>query len=399
MSESDVIITGYSFKGGSGRTTAAVNIAGALMCRGKKVVTIDMDFGSPGMRTILYRSFFGREFKKYISGLDEASSPFDHVQFNDKGIHEFLNGAYTDPNKYISECAFDYWREWSKERNPSSNLDSADKTWTTSGSIVSEQEQKIIERRDEQSVTYFNPILGADFDDNRFWVGEALFLPGSSHERNVSLLTQPHRKFRVRFELLQEAIREYFRAPKDEIIYYILDSASGVTSYSLPVLRLADVLLIFFRWSLQHFYGTKENVRILDAFLSDSRTLGMRMFIVGNCAPTRSYMQYIMKSKHPHLESIADWYKKETDSLRVPGFSWNYIEYLEDIFDEVFLRFNETLMMRDLLRPSEGAAEKISVEEVEIHKDNIRQFHSIAKRLIGEAEQIVYEREQRRRAR
>jgi MinD-like ATPase involved in chromosome partitioning or flagellar assembly len=42
----------YSYKGGSGRTVAAGNIAAALAKQGKRVLVIDMDFEAPGLHDV-----------------------------------------------------------------------------------------------------------------------------------------------------------------------------------------------------------------------------------------------------------------------------------------------------------------------------------------------------------
>lgn len=43
----------YSYKGGSGRTVAAANVAAALAKRGKKVSILDFDFEAPGLHHVL----------------------------------------------------------------------------------------------------------------------------------------------------------------------------------------------------------------------------------------------------------------------------------------------------------------------------------------------------------
>jgi hypothetical protein len=42
-------ITFYSFKGGVGRSMAAINVAGILASRGFRVLVIDMDLEAPGL--------------------------------------------------------------------------------------------------------------------------------------------------------------------------------------------------------------------------------------------------------------------------------------------------------------------------------------------------------------
>lgn len=46
------IVSFYSYKGGTGRTTAAANVAAILAHKGKKVVCIDMDMEGPGLALV-----------------------------------------------------------------------------------------------------------------------------------------------------------------------------------------------------------------------------------------------------------------------------------------------------------------------------------------------------------
>lgn len=56
MHQKTPIISFYSYKGGTGRTTATANTAAILASRGKKVVCIDMDLEGPGLAIV-----FGQE--------------------------------------------------------------------------------------------------------------------------------------------------------------------------------------------------------------------------------------------------------------------------------------------------------------------------------------------------
>jgi len=47
-----LIVSFYSYKGGTGRTTAAANVAAILAKKGKKVVCIDMDMEGPGLAVV-----------------------------------------------------------------------------------------------------------------------------------------------------------------------------------------------------------------------------------------------------------------------------------------------------------------------------------------------------------
>ncbi len=49
LADDTMIVTFYSYKGGTGRTMAMANIAGLLSRRGKSVLVVDFDLESPGL--------------------------------------------------------------------------------------------------------------------------------------------------------------------------------------------------------------------------------------------------------------------------------------------------------------------------------------------------------------
>ena len=73
----------YSFKGGSGRSTASANIAAALAKLGQKVLVVDMDFEAPGLHFV-----------------------FDIDVHPDMGIQDFLKG-YIDIDRLDKEVVVD----------------------------------------------------------------------------------------------------------------------------------------------------------------------------------------------------------------------------------------------------------------------------------------------------
>ena len=158
---------------------------------------------------------------------------------------------------------------------------------------------------------------------------------------------------------------------------------------SLPVLRMADMLIIFFRWSLQHVYGTKENIRILNIFLDDSKALGMRMFLVGNCAPHENLItKFLEKNAHLQFQRIAKWYEKEKEILiNESSENPNDYIYIDDIYDEALLRFSESYVFMDPMREPQRPSD-LDRMEIEIHHTNIKKFYKISKTITDTGAEI-----------
>jgi MinD-like ATPase involved in chromosome partitioning or flagellar assembly len=77
----------YSYKGGSGRTVAAANVAAALTKSGKRVAIIDLDFEAPGLQHVL--SAEGTPQFKSGTGIQ-------HYLKTDIDLHELINEVAID---------------------------------------------------------------------------------------------------------------------------------------------------------------------------------------------------------------------------------------------------------------------------------------------------------------
>src|SRR5215467_12326824 len=65
-----MIVTFYSFKGGTGRTMALANIAAVLAGRGHRVLAVDFDLEAPGL---------WRYFSEFRDELDQQSGLIDFL--------------------------------------------------------------------------------------------------------------------------------------------------------------------------------------------------------------------------------------------------------------------------------------------------------------------------------
>src|SRR5712691_2049041 len=86
-----LIVTFYSYKGGTGRTMAMANIAGLLARRGKKVLVVDFDLEAPGL---------WRYFSKFRGKLNEQPGLIDMLQAASSPATDSLDVDWRD---YVAE--------------------------------------------------------------------------------------------------------------------------------------------------------------------------------------------------------------------------------------------------------------------------------------------------------
>jgi MinD-like ATPase involved in chromosome partitioning or flagellar assembly len=220
----------YSYKGGSGRSTAAVNIAFALATAGKKVICLDMDIGAPGLHMIM---------KNWSQTCSSA------VDKNDGrvGLQDFLN--LSDPHEsdldLLNDCIFD----------------------------VGQTEGTAIRRKEKH--------------------GGLLFVFSSTRQRTLTDLTGRRvdvERFIEKYRLLQQALAARVVGSAHDEVYVIVDAPNGITPVSLPLLRSADLILMFYRHSVQHVIGTIETAEKIRHYLApEIERRFLRILLVGSCVP------------------------------------------------------------------------------------------------------------------
>lgn len=226
-----VNIVSYSYKGGSGRSTAALNIAFELARQGKLVALVDLDIGAPGLHMIL-------------SEWDDAIG--DRVRANDGavGVQTFLNLTRT-----------------AKEGD------------------LDKLEDAIIEVDRLKSREHL-------FKDNG---GKLLCLFCSTRNRVISHLadnSETVRQFHANYKILQQAIASRLAGQSGREVYVVIDAPNGITPVSLPLLKGADLILMFYRHSLQHVQGTVETAKKVRYYLlPEIGRRFVRIILVGSCVP------------------------------------------------------------------------------------------------------------------
>ncbi len=243
-----VNVVSYSYKGGSGRSTASVNLAFELARQGKLVVCLDMDIGAPGLHMIISewdkgaRDIIGKNGGKighqdFLNKQDPTKHDFEQLAPSMLHIREDTKGSYL--NKQVGNKTAGYTSKRSKE------------------------------------------------DENA--KGELLFLFSSTSDRTLNDLgggADGIRRFQDKYHILQELLAQKLGGHAERPVYIIVDAPNGITPVSLPLLRSADLILMFYRYSLQHVLGTIESGEKLYYYLSEEiRRRYMKILLVGSCVP------------------------------------------------------------------------------------------------------------------
>lgn len=312
----------YSYKGGSGRSTAAVNIALQLARRGNLVALLDMDIDAPGQHMLI---------ADWLSGAlaDASSATTDGEPDAHSGIARALrklqenNGAVGIQNFFNTPIS---------EVNPLSVLEA--------GTLdLREVEESYIMDSSQSDVA----------GELEFFFASTERRPiGDLEKRTISSLEE----FLEKYRFLQKRIagRLYHRAveahgrdsndPRVQQVFLVVDAPNGVNNISLPLLKSADLILTFFRHSVQHVQGTLETVRKLYHYLErELNKRYLRILLVGSCYPEE--LETAVRALHDDNERHN--LSSDTDIERM----WRKFEAIRDSLQQICAIYPEIRLLPD----------------------------------------------------
>lgn len=266
----------YSYKGGSGRSTAAVNIAFELARQGYLVALLDMDVDAPGQHMLMLEWLEGIERRREqnarrisVSGISAGED--EKIRTAIKRIRENRGtvGLQTYFNAPLSEAG---------------TLDLL--------------EPATLDMRQVDPAYLIAPYLDSSGK------GQLEFFFASTSVRAIRDLEkgtyQGLQDFLERYGRLQQLIAQRLvekaidtMGPDDPAtertvgqVILVVDAPNGINPVSLPLLKSADLVLTFFRHSVQHVAGTIETVVKLHEYLRrEFQRRFMRILLVGSCFP------------------------------------------------------------------------------------------------------------------
>ncbi|MCP5107389.1 MAG: P-loop NTPase, partial [bacterium] len=352
----------YSYKGGSGRSTAAANIAGSLFRNGMKVACMDMDFGAPGLHEII-KVAGDRIGEKWVENNKKIEDQLDGSE--GIGIHHFFNRSHGGRD---SEFVGNYG--------------------------VNFKDLVLLEKPGAKPDPNLIEPMKGNVTEDLFNQGELLFITASQHEKSLDMISGKHydlKEFRDRFYALAGELVQYFyeREYKDKQIpnreafdalykkvYIICDSASGITGNSLPLLNLSNAILTFFRWSAQHLAGTEETCQALKCYLDERALYGkVRFYKIGSVSYTPDKLERLSKG------DIVMEAAKERTERRLEKLNRDIdFKYLGNIPEHDSMKFYEriiTLSLRwekykDLVDAYDDVADAIMMDRRKIDDRDVR---------------------------
>lgn len=248
-------------------------------------------------------------------------------------------------------------------------------------------------------------VHGLGRGQKRF-AGELLVIPGAHQQYTVRGYNAADtgwiaKGYRALGQLGLEYLRETTgREASDQIV--LLDSASGITPVSMPSLLAANVILVFFRMSIQHHQGTTGNLPDLFDYLDDKhgecrfedesqrrRMQRQRVIAMATCVDSRTEdilgkLREAMPLSGAILESytrIGDFwdYVKAESGLPVFGRA---IQYGGEFAQHPILTCRETGVFFSSAYANDGEEDPVALHASQAHTEYVERCLEIATHLI-----------------
>ncbi|HEV2963139.1 MAG TPA: AAA family ATPase [Candidatus Angelobacter sp.] len=249
------VITCFSYKGGAGRTTAAANIAAAL-------ASVRDNVGS--IKSSLRR-------KVALIDLDVFSA----------GTHRVFEISNDQINR-LKPCVQDYLRE---QMGPSDYIDQ--------GGV----------KLGNQYMEQFRMMRGgANNCDDEF----TLF-PAKPDPEGGFVVQKQHEN--VLIELLME-----LESKNHAFDYVILDGESGTRQMADIALRLADIVLMFFRLTWQHIDGTLNTA-------SNFEKKAKPFYLIPTCVPLVHGAENVYRDEAPGLNELVKLTERIPEDSELNAFA------------------------------------------------------------------------------
>lgn len=201
------IVGAYSFKGGTGRTTALSNIAASLANMGRNVCLLDLDIEGPGLSVVLKE---GPKSNSLSIGASSSAS------------EEYL-------------CIQDYF----KSKNP--------EEFNIEDMVLDIKSKKVGKERG-----------WGDMKGNFHLIPARMEIEKKSLVDYRKIEEDGKRRKRKPEEEIQSLLNNLVNKLENKfnLDFLLIDSASGYGDVSALTMYVSDLVLVFFRWSRQHLNGT-----------------------------------------------------------------------------------------------------------------------------------------------